>query len=188
MPALREVPPELRRGREEALAGARPGAGGVLGGGRGRPGPLPGARGRLRGGAAGEGHSSFRQFFEDQASWLACHCCVSVVAELMHMGWHTVGGICRRIGTDLERARGRSRLEGLHRLGVDEASHKKGHRYMTVAVDHDVGAVVWAARGCGKAVLKAFSSCSRRPRGPPWRSSRPTGSAGQGGRGRVVLQ
>ena len=42
------------------------------------------------------------------------------------------------------------------RIGIDETSYKKGHKYMTVVLDHDANRVVWCAKGHGKAVLKPF--------------------------------
>ena len=40
-----------------------------------------------------------------------------------------------------------SRLEEVYRIGVDEVSYRKGHRYLTVIADHDRdGAVIWTAR------------------------------------------
>lgn len=36
-------------------------------------------------------------------------------------------------------------LENLHRIGVDEVSYRKGHRYLSLVADHDrEGAVVLA--------------------------------------------
>lgn len=100
--------------------------------------------------------SRFTRDFEDQVAWLACHCCRSAVAELMRIDWHTVGGICRRVAADLDARSGGSRLEGLRRIGIDETSYKKGHRYMTVIVDHDRGCVVWACKGHGRKQLDMF--------------------------------
>ena len=37
----------------------------------------------------------------------------------------------------------RDPLEGLRRIGIDEISYKKGHRYITIVVDHDSGRLVW---------------------------------------------
>jgi transposase len=36
-------------------------------------------------------------------------------------------------------------LDGLRRIGIDEISHRKGQRYLTVVVDHHTGQLVWAA-------------------------------------------
>ena len=48
------------------------------------------------------------------------------------------------------------RLEGLRRIGVDEISYKKGHRYLTVVVDYDTGRLVWAAPGRDEQTLERF--------------------------------
>lgn len=100
--------------------------------------------------------SRFTSAFEDEVAWLSLQMCRSALSELMRVDWHTVGGICARVEASLERADGRGRLEGLRRIGVDETSYKKGHRYMTVVVDHDRGRVVWAAKGHGKRQLNDF--------------------------------
>jgi len=42
------------------------------------------------------------------------------------------------------------------RIGIDEISHRKGHRYITVVVDHDTGRLVWAAEGRSEATLEGF--------------------------------
>lgn len=49
-------------------------------------------------------------------------------------------------------------LDGLVRIGVDETSYRKGHKYMTVIVDHDTGVVVWSHDGHGKEVFGEFLS------------------------------
>lgn len=100
--------------------------------------------------------SRFTSAFEDTVAWLALHMCRSALAELMRVDWRTVGGICARVEADLEARDGRGRLDGLRRIGVDETSYKRGHRYMTVVVDHDRGRVVWASEGHGKRQLNDF--------------------------------
>ncbi len=103
--------------------------------------------------------------FEDQVAWLAAHCSRSAVEELMRVAWRTVGAIVARVVAD---AHGRGDpLEGLRRIGIDEVSYKKGHRYLVVVVDHDSGRLVWAAPGRDKATLNKFfdalgkSRCAR---------------------------
>jgi transposase len=69
-----------------------------------------------------------------------------------------------------------ARLDGLHRIGVDEVSYyRKGHRYLMVVADHDRGgAVVWAAEGRDAKTLEAFyDELLRRARRGPLRNSRP---------------
>lgn len=40
-----------------------------------------------------------------------------------------------------------------HTIGVDETSYRKGHKYMTVVVDHDRGRVIWMHQGHGQKVF-----------------------------------
>lgn len=87
---------------------------------------------------------------------MAAHCTLSAVAAERRIEWHSVGGICKRVWNDLEAGRGRGRFDGVRRIGIDEESHKKGHRHLTVAVDHDRGCLIWAHEGYGKEVLELF--------------------------------
>lgn len=100
--------------------------------------------------------SRFTRDFEDWVACLAVRCTASAVADLARVEWHTVGGVCSRVYAELEAARGKGRFDGLRRIGIDETSYKKGHRYLTVVVDHDRGCLVWAHEGYGKEVLSLF--------------------------------
>jgi transposase len=51
--------------------------------------------------------------------------------------WRTVGSIIARVWADTEKLH--DRFAGLRRLGIDEVSYKRGHRYLTVVIDHDSG-------------------------------------------------
>ncbi len=99
----------------------------------------------------GAGHS---YAFDDQVAWLATHTSKSAVCELMRVAWRTVGAIITRVVTDGRAAR--DPFEGLCRIGIDEISYKRGHRYLMVVVDHDSGRLVWAAPGHDKATLGRF--------------------------------
>jgi transposase len=92
--------------------------------------------------------------FDDQVTWLAVNCNGSVVAELMRISWRTVGWIAARVVQRLQA--GRDPLDGLRRIGIDETSFRKGHRYLIVIVDHDTGRLVWAAEGRDEAALDRF--------------------------------
>jgi transposase len=96
----------------------------------------------------------FTRGFEDQVAWLAVNCSKTAVAQLMRIAWRTVGGICERVAA--EAAGGRDLLAGLTRIGIDEISHRKGQRYLTVVVDHDTGRLVWAAPGRDRKTTAAF--------------------------------
>jgi transposase len=99
----------------------------------------------------GAGHT---RDFEDTAAWLALQCSKSAVTHLLRIAWRTVGSIITRVGAEIDASV--DRLEGLRRIGIDEISYKRGHRYLTVVVDHDSGALVWAAPGRDKATLRRF--------------------------------
>ena len=44
----------------------------------------------------------------------------------------------------------------MERIGIDEISYKRGHKYLTIVVDHDSGRLLWAAVGRDKATLDGF--------------------------------
>ena len=99
--------------------------------------------------------SRFTKNFDLTVGWLAVYLPRSVVGEYMRIDWETVGRCVHRTLNDIEPNRAR-RLDGLVRIGIDETSYKKGHKYITVIVNHDTNTVVWAAQGHGKTVLEAF--------------------------------
>lgn len=92
--------------------------------------------------------------FEDTCAWLAAHAAFTVLAALLRISWRTVAAIVTRVVADLAGAR--DQLDGLTRIGIDEIAHRKGHRYLTVVVDHDSGRLVWAAPGRDTATLLQF--------------------------------
>lgn len=98
--------------------------------------------------------SRFTRAFEEQVAWLAVNTSGSAVAELTRISWRSVGRICERVAQ--EAGREVDLLTGLERIGIDEISHRKGHRYLTVVVDHDTGRLIWAAPGRDKATVEAF--------------------------------
>ena len=99
--------------------------------------------------------SGFTKDFDLTVSWLAIYLPRSVVSEYMRIDWETVGRCINRTLNDIEPERSR-RLNNLVNIGIDETSYKKGHKYITVIVNHDTNTVVWAAEGHGKAVLESF--------------------------------
>jgi transposase len=99
----------------------------------------------------GAGHT---RVFDEQVAWLATQCSKTAVTELMRIAWRTVGAIIARVWADVEKVH--DRLAGLRRIGIDEISYKRGHRYLTVVVDHDTGRLVWVAPGRDKHTLQGF--------------------------------
>jgi transposase len=82
--------------------------------------------------------------------------------QLLRIGWRTVGRILARVvGERLLPAR----FDGLRRIGVDEVSYRRHHRYLTLVLDHDTGRVVWASAGArAKTSLDGFLAALGRER------------------------
>ena len=99
--------------------------------------------------------SRFTREFEALATWLAMTCSKTAVAALLRISWNTVGPIISRMRSELD-PNPAARLKNLSRIGVDETSYKKGHKYITVVIDHDTGKVVWAHEGHGKTIFTKF--------------------------------
>lgn len=99
----------------------------------------------------GAGHT---YAFDDTAAWLVTHCSKSAVRDLLRIAWRTVGSIVTRVVADAEAET--DRFAGLRRIGVDEISYKRGHKYLTVVVDHDTGVLLWAHPGRDQKTLEKF--------------------------------
>lgn len=94
--------------------------------------------------------------FDDQVAWLVTQTSKTAVTQLMRIAWRTVGAILTRVWADIDARH--DRLAGLRRIGIDEVSYKKGHKYLMVVVDHDTGRLVWAAPGKSSATVRDFFS------------------------------
>ena len=99
--------------------------------------------------------SDYTYDFETAVTWFALHATAADVAEYFRIEWHTVGSIAKRVQESLEKSEP-SRFDNLEAIGIDETSYKKGHKYMTVIVDHNTGGLIWAKKGYGKEVLTEF--------------------------------
>lgn len=98
--------------------------------------------------------SGFTRSFEDHVAWLAVRTDRTTLSSYLRVAWRTVGAIVERVVG--ERGAAIDRLANLRRIGIDEISYRKGHRYMTVVVDHDTGRLVWMQPGRDEATLRAF--------------------------------
>jgi len=98
--------------------------------------------------------STFTRTFEDVVGWCAKQMSKTAVAGLMRVAWETVGAILGRVVADAKK--GKDLLDGLVRIGIDEVSYRKGHKYLTVVVDHGTGRIVWAREGRDKKTLAEF--------------------------------
>ena len=99
------------------------------------------------------GSSVFTSGFEELAAYLAQVTDRTAVSRLLGISWVTVGSIVERI---VARRLDGARFTKLRRIGVDEFSYRKRHRYLTIVVDHDERRVVWAGRGRSAETLGAF--------------------------------
>lgn len=99
--------------------------------------------------------SDYTYDFETAVTWLTLHAAMQDVSEYFRIKWDTVGSIARRVQISLEKEQP-SRFDNLDAIGIDETSYKKGHKYMTVIVDHRTGDLIWAKKGHGKEVLTTF--------------------------------
>ena len=99
--------------------------------------------------------SDYTYDFETAVTWFALHATAQDVAEFFRIEWHTVGKVAKRVQDSLEESQP-SRFDNLEAIGIDETSYKKGHKYMTVVVDHRTGRLIWAKKGFGKTILTEF--------------------------------
>lgn len=100
-------------------------------------------------------NSGFTKDFEYSTAWLATQLNKSAVVAYMRIAWDTVGNIISQVHQDIEPDM-HKRLDGLRVIGIDETSYRKGHKYLTVVVNHENNTVVWVHEGKGKAVLTLF--------------------------------
>jgi len=91
--------------------------------------------------------------FEDVVGWLAQRTDKTTVSKLMGCSWETVDHVAARL---VEEHLNDARLNSLYRIGVDEISYKRGHRYLTVVADHDTGNVVWISTERTKTGFEQF--------------------------------
>jgi transposase len=105
---------------------------------------------------------SYTRRFERYVLELSRRMTIRDVAAHLGVGWDLVKDIQKR---DLSRRFARPKLKHLRRIAIDEIAVAKGHRYMTIVLDLDSGAVVFVGDGKGADALKPF-----------WRRLRPSGA------------
>lgn len=91
---------------------------------------------------------------QDLAAHMAQRMDKSTVCRLLRISFEALVGIVELVVAEHIND---ERLEGLYRIGVDEVSYRKGHRYLTIVADHDAGSsVVWAGEGKSSDTLGEF--------------------------------
>jgi transposase len=93
--------------------------------------------------------------FDDLAAWLVRYTSKTTVSTFLRIAWRTVPAIVARVTVDLDAEAG-DRLANVRRIGIDEISYKRGHKYLVVVVDHDTGQLLWAKEGRDKKTVGAF--------------------------------
>jgi transposase len=96
---------------------------------------------------------SYTKSFERYALELGRRMTIRDVAMHLDVSWDVIKDIQKR---DLSRRYSKPKLKHLRRLAIDEIAIAKGHRYLTVVLDLDSGAVVFVGDGKGAVALKPF--------------------------------
>jgi transposase len=96
---------------------------------------------------------SFTRSFERYVLELSRYMTIKDVAVHLGVSWDVVKDIQKR---HLAAHFGRPRLKHLKQIAIDEISVGKGHRYVTVVLDLETGAVVHVGRGKGADALLPF--------------------------------
>jgi len=74
-------------------------------------------------------------------------------ARLLHMPKSTLSDLLHR---SISRIREGHRIVDIDKLGIDEISYSKGHKYATIVYDLDTQCVVWVAPGKGREAADTF--------------------------------
>lgn len=91
--------------------------------------------------------------FEQLAGWCAVEMSASAASRLLRCSWRTIGAIIARAAADLD---DEELLDGVRRIGIDEISYRRHHRYLLVIVDHDRRRLIHAVDGANTTTLAAF--------------------------------
>jgi transposase len=102
---------------------------------------------------------TYTKAFERYALELSRHMTILDVARHLGVSWDVIKDILKR---DLSRRYAKPKLKHLRRIAIDEIAVAKGHRYLTVVLDLDSGAVVFVGDGKGGDALAPFWKRLRR--------------------------
>jgi transposase len=96
---------------------------------------------------------SYTKAFERYVLELSRSMTIRDVALHLAVSWDLIKEIQKR---DLSRRFAKPKLKHLRRIAIDEIAVAKGHRYLTVVMDLESGAVVFVGDGKGADALKPF--------------------------------
>lgn len=98
-------------------------------------------------------YSRYTKRFEEKVVVLCRVMCIKDAAKEMRIGWEATKNIdkrnARKYVADLEQVTPK-------RIGVDEIAYEKGHKYLTVVRDIDLGKVIWTGKNRQKKTLDEF--------------------------------
>ena len=100
-----------------------------------------------------EPRRSYTRSFERYVLELSRHMTIKDVACHLGVSWDVVKEIQKK---SLQRRFAKPRLKHLKQIAIDEISTGKGHRYVTIVMDLESGAVVHVGKGKGGDALRAF--------------------------------
>jgi transposase len=103
--------------------------------------------------AFAEDRRSYTHNFERYALELGRHMTIQGVARHLGVSWDVIKDIQKRY---LLRHFAKPRLKHVRQIAIDEISIGRGHRYLTVVLDLESGAVIFVGDGKGTASLKPF--------------------------------
>ena len=96
---------------------------------------------------------SYTRAFARYALELSRHMTIQDVADHLRVSWDMIKEIQRE---DLQRRFSRPKLKKLRQIAIDEISIGRGHRYLTVVMDLQSGAVLFVGDGKGADALLPF--------------------------------
>ncbi len=96
---------------------------------------------------------TYTRSFERYALELSGYMTIKDVADHLGITWDVIKGIQKR---NLRRRFAKPKLKHLKQIAIDEISVGKGHRYITIVMDLQSGAVVHVGQGKGGDALEAF--------------------------------
>jgi len=100
-----------------------------------------------------EPRRTYTKSFERYVLELSRHMTIKDVAEHLGVSWDVVKEIQKR---HLRKKFAKPKLKHLRQIAIDEISVGKGHRYVTIVLDLESGAVVHVGEGKGGDALTAF--------------------------------
>jgi len=98
-------------------------------------------------------HSHYTTRYEKYVSKLCEKMSLKDVAELTSLDWKTVKNIDKKYLSKLKVGLDSIQPE---RIGVDEVSYQKGHNYLTIVRDIDLGKVIWTGLSRTQETLDSF--------------------------------